>query len=195
MIILPTIISSNSKELIAISLDAYRNRMLRMNLYLSIAGIGIGTSTAVAGFYGMNLISGLEESPNAFGYVVGTTTTLGMIIGAGCISYISGSSMRKRTLKRLNEITLIDGSLAHMTSIDYAIKYMVHKNQTMNKQEFEARLKECHSSTQLLKEEVDLLFHTLDVTKDGLIYTDDFERPTHGHVESERIQQKIEDEH
>lgn len=170
--------------MIAISLDAYRNRMLRMNLYLSIAGIGIGTSTAVAGFYGMNLVSGLENSPTAFGYVVLTTTTVGMLIGAVCISYISGPSMRKRTFNKLREFTLIDAALSHMNSIDYTMKYMVRNKKSMNKKEFANTLLESQPTTNIKDGEVDLLFTAFDITKDGRLYVDDFQSFSHLQVGS-----------
>ena len=173
--------------MIAISLDSYRNRMIRMNVYLSITGIGMGMSTAVAGFFGMNLISGLEESPIAFHYVVFTTTAMGILLGAGCVSYISGSSMRKRTLEGLNEITLIDGALSHMGSIDYAIKYMVNKSQGMSKENFRKRLEESQPRGQEIdRQEVDLLFDAFDASKDGVLFTDDLTSFKHISIDSRK---------
>ena len=158
--------------------------MLRMNVYLSIAGIGIGTSTAVAGFYGMNLINGLEQSPTAFGTVLIGTTAVGMLIGAGCVSYISGFSMRQRTLERLNEIQLVDGALSHLSSIDYAMKFMVSKNQGMDKDEFSKRIKESQPSSDILDEETELLFNAFDVSKDGMLYVNDFQSFKHLDLDS-----------
>lgn len=157
-----------------------------MNVYLSIAGIGIGTSTAVAGFYGMNLVSGLEESPTAFANVIFITTSIGMIIGAGCVSYISGPSMRKRTLDKVKELTLINNSLSRMNAIDYAMKYMVQKNQSLNKEEFTKRIREIQPSSRIDNEEIDLLFNAFDVTKDDIIYIDDLQLIGHLKVDSKK---------
>eukprot|EP00956_Cyclotella_meneghiniana_P045304 scaffold362521_cov73-Cyclotella_meneghiniana.AAC.5 len=38
----------SKQDILALSMDAYRNRMIRMNLYLSIGGISLGFGTAVA---------------------------------------------------------------------------------------------------------------------------------------------------
>ena len=163
------------QDIIAISLDAYRNRMIRMNVYLSIAGIGIATSTAVAGFYGMNLVSGLEESPTAFQNVIFTTTVVGLFIGSACVSYISGFSMKQRALKGIDQITLIDGALTHLYAIDYTMKYMVSKQHRIDKNEFTRLLAENNSSQMIHDGEIELLFNALDATKDGILFTNDFQ--------------------
>ena len=112
------------QDIVKISLDAFRNRVLRMNLYLSIAGVSIASSTAVAGFYGMNLVNGLEESPTAFWNLVSATSLTGIVFGVGCISYMSGSASTTRTLERLREIEVLDGALSPptMSAIDYTMK-------------------------------------------------------------------------
>lgn len=146
-----------------------------MNVYLSIAGIGIGTSTAVAGFYGMNLVSGLEESPTAFQNVIFTTSVFGLFIGSVCVSYISGFSMKQRALKGIDQITLIDGALNHLNSIDYAMKYMVSKQHRIDKNEFTKLLAESNSTQVIQDGEVEMLFNALDATKDGILFTNDFQ--------------------
>lgn len=40
----------STQELVAMSLDAYRNRMIRMNLNLSVAAVCLATCTTAAGF-------------------------------------------------------------------------------------------------------------------------------------------------
>lgn len=134
----------------------------------------------------MNLISGLEDSSIAFGLTVVSTSVAGIFIGVGCISYISGSSMQRRTMERLNEIMAIDGALSHMSAIDYAVKYMVMKNKSMGKDEFAKRLAESQlSSSQLITEnEIDLLFDAFDSSKDGKLFLDDFQSHTHINMES-----------
>ena len=54
------------QELAAISLDVYRNSLLRIDLQLSLAGMGIGCATVISGAFGMNLASGIEEVPGLF---------------------------------------------------------------------------------------------------------------------------------
>jgi len=157
--------------------------MIRMDLYLSIAGIGLSVCTVTAGFYGMNLVHGFEESPTAFGTVVFGSTAAGMMIGAGCLSYISGFAMRRRTVQRLDEITMIDNALSHLNSIDYALKFMVSKDKVLSKAEFTERIKESQG-TRINDEEAELLFNALDVSKDGMLYTDDFQAFAHLEIDS-----------
>ncbi len=81
----------SKQDMVALSLDAYRNRMIRMNLYLSMGGISLAFGTAVAGFFGMNVINGMEQSEGIFeAIVLGSTLTGGVFLGA-CASYVDGS--------------------------------------------------------------------------------------------------------
>ena len=165
----------SKQELVAISLDAYRNRMLRMNLYLGIASVGLATSTAVAGFYGMNLINGYEDSPTAFANLVGLTSCAGLVFGIGCVSYMRGSASTARTMERLREIEVIDGSLNKMGALDYTMKCIAdNKKTSMTKEEFRKKLCESQSFAVINDLEVDLLFSSLDVTNDGYLNKDDF---------------------
>lgn len=166
----------SKQELVAISLDAYRNRMLRMNLYLSIAGVGIASGTAIAGFYGMNLINGYEDSPTAFFNVVGFTSFMGLLFGVGCVSYIRGSASNARTIARLKEIEVIDGALNKMGALDYTMKCLTGNRGkvSLTKDEFRDKLYENQSFQVISDLEVDLLFDSLDVTNDGRLNADDF---------------------
>ncbi|OEU06885.1 hypothetical protein FRACYDRAFT_252515 [Fragilariopsis cylindrus CCMP1102] len=118
----------NKQELVAISLDSYRNRIIRMNLYLSIAGISIAYMTTIAGFYGMNIINGHETSvnPYMFTYIVSGTTMSGFLLGIGCYTYIGGNNGASHTRykERLHEIEIIDGALNKMGALDYTMKYL-----------------------------------------------------------------------
>ena len=147
--------------------------MIRINVYLSISGIGLATSTTVAGFYGMNLINGFENSPTAFNNVIMSTSIAGIIMLAGCMSYISGTSMQRRAMRRLDEIETINGALSDMAALDYVVKFMRDKNKPMNKAEFRRKVHECRDGGDLNEKEVDFLFRILDVSKDGFLYHDD----------------------
>lgn len=164
----------SKQEMISISLDAYRNRMIHMNVYLSIAAISVGCGTAVAGFYGMNIPNGLEQSATAFQNIVSTTTVGGIVLGLGCVYYISGGASRNRTIRRVHEIEVIDGALSKMAALDYAMKCLVEKDKPMAKDDFRKRMNECKQYENIKDDEVDLLFNSLDASKDGFLYRDDF---------------------
>ena len=160
----------SKQELVAISLDSYRNRMIRMNVSLAIVGVGLGVGTTVAGAFGMNLISGYEASPTAFNTVVWSTSITSLAVVFGCTSYLSGSRMRERAMKRIKEIDTLSGALSDMSSLDYAIKTMFAEDEPMDKEEFMRKL----SGANMNEDEVTLLFHILDLSRDGYIYTSDF---------------------
>ena len=50
----------NTQDVLELTLDNERNRIARLELLLSMAGLSIGTCSAVSGFFGMNLLSGVR---------------------------------------------------------------------------------------------------------------------------------------
>ena len=81
----------SKQDMVALSLDAYRNRMIRMNLYLTIGGISFAFGTTVAGFFGMNVINGLEEAEGVFHLIVAGSCLFGGAFLGGCYTYLNGS--------------------------------------------------------------------------------------------------------
>ncbi len=55
-------------------LDNERNRIARLELTLNMAGLCVGVSAMISGFFGMNLASGVEAVP--FGFHVATVRPL-----------------------------------------------------------------------------------------------------------------------
>jgi magnesium transporter len=115
----------STQELVAMSLDAYRNRMIEMNLHLTIGAVCLGACTTVAGFFGMNLTSGLEEHAGLFWPTVWGSSAVGVAIYVTCRSYLSGKHMQNRALQRANEVRSVTGVLSDMDSLDYAVKRLV----------------------------------------------------------------------
>ncbi|KAF8632144.1 hypothetical protein AX17_004886 [Amanita inopinata Kibby_2008] len=56
----------STQEIVELVLDSNRNALLALDLKVSIATLGVGTGALVAGLFGMNLTSYLEEDPYAF---------------------------------------------------------------------------------------------------------------------------------
>jgi len=63
----------STRKLIELTLDNERNRIERMELYLSMGGLSFAMMSAVGGFFGMNLLSGLEDHPKKFWIVTYVT--------------------------------------------------------------------------------------------------------------------------
>ena len=62
-----------TRKLLELALDNERNRIERMQLYLSMAGLSFALMSAVGGFFGMNLVSGLETHPYMFNLALSST--------------------------------------------------------------------------------------------------------------------------
>lgn len=164
---------------LSITQDSYRNRMITIDVYLGIVGVGLGVSTTVAGFVGMNMLNGYEESSVAFFNTVAGTSLVSLLTVFGCTRYLSGNRLKKAARHRAVEIESIEGALADMTAVDYAVKTMMLNNNTgMDKHEFAKQIAYAKGKPFAdIKDngEVNKLFELLDATKDGIIDKDDFQ--------------------
>mmetsp|Transcript_8774 Transcript_8774/g.13457 ORF Transcript_8774/g.13457 Transcript_8774/m.13457 type:complete len:504 (-) Transcript_8774:165-1676(-) len=167
----------SKQEFVALALDGYRNRVIRMNTYISMFGLGTACGTAVAGFFGMNVITGYEESTAAFGNIVIGSGMAGVAIIVGCSSYISGKSMKERAEERLDQIETLTGALSDMNALDYTVKQISRDGTPMNRSQFKETLRKARHSKSVSEAEAELLFNALDTSEDGLLYNEDFQSP------------------
>jgi anti-sigma factor ChrR (cupin superfamily) len=145
-----------------------------MNLYLAVAGISLGIGTTVAGYFGMNVINGFENSHAAFNAVILGSSVTGLAVAAICASYVSGKTMQARAFRRMNELQTLTSALSDMAALDYTIKTALKDGAPLSREEFGKTLKRARRSGKVPDEELDLLFDIMDVTGDGVIQTDDF---------------------
>lgn len=59
---------TSTQEFLNISLDSVRNRMMRLDIMLSMAAFALAVGTLIAGIFGMNLLSHFEEGKYACKY-------------------------------------------------------------------------------------------------------------------------------
>merc|ERR1719247_875960 len=76
------------QELAKISMDAYRNSILRASLNIAVASLGLAFPTVAAGFFGMNVVNGFElichdTQLQAFHYIVGPSALSGAVVAGG----------------------------------------------------------------------------------------------------------------
>ena len=62
----------NTQEVLELTLDDERNRIARLELVLNMAGISLGACSAIGGFFGMNVVNGVENLPGIFAIVTGS---------------------------------------------------------------------------------------------------------------------------
>lgn len=87
----------STQEIAELMLDSGRNALLALDIKVSIATLGIGTGALVAGLFGMNLTTRLEDNPYAFAIVSGITAFI-----AACV-FGYGS----RVLRKVRHIALV----------------------------------------------------------------------------------------
>ncbi|KIY48494.1 cora-domain-containing protein [Fistulina hepatica ATCC 64428] len=73
----------STQEIVELILDSNRNALLALDLKVSIAALGIGTGTLLAGLFGMNLTSHMEHHPWAFYGMSGMSAAFAILIAWG----------------------------------------------------------------------------------------------------------------
>lgn len=68
-----------SEELINMQLDTVRNRLLLIDAIISVIALTVSVAALVGSIYGMNVIIGVEEDPNAFRKIVIGTSVASVV--------------------------------------------------------------------------------------------------------------------
>lgn len=76
-----------------IRLDAMRNRVLRLDVFLNLGAVSLGTGGLVAGAFGMNLTSGFEEDAIAFWVVSGIAVITSTLCFRSVLAYLRYTRM------------------------------------------------------------------------------------------------------
>ncbi|KAL7566746.1 hypothetical protein ACA910_017794 [Epithemia clementina (nom. ined.)] len=163
----------SKQEFVALALDNYRNRLVKVNVHIAIAGLSLAIGTTAAGFFGMNLISGFENTPGAFYIVISSTTCFGAIAAISALNYISDTTVKRRAEQRLTEIETLSNALSDICALDHAMKQIKQRGKAIDKEGFRALLREARRTKQISNKEVDLLFDVFDKVKDGVIGLED----------------------
>mmetsp|Transcript_30375 Transcript_30375/g.45955 ORF Transcript_30375/g.45955 Transcript_30375/m.45955 type:complete len:526 (-) Transcript_30375:80-1657(-) len=163
----------SKQDMMALQLDAYRNRMIRMNLYLSMGAISMGFGTAVAGFFGMNVINGLEDADGIFNIIVASSCMVGLSFTVACYSYIDGSRTKKRTIEKLQEIEIMNRALGDMPALDLSFEMLLSDPKPITRDAFREKI--FASDPESIREkEIEFLFDILDYNDDDVIDKKDF---------------------
>jgi len=153
------------QEHVKISLDTYRNSMLQTTIYLGISSLCFASSTVVAGFFGMNLVSGFEESSSAFRDVILVTSVSSGVMFLCCTYLVSAYRFSKLSLEKLKETENITGVLNHLCMLDYVIR-KCDDEEVLTKAGLKMML---DSVTDIKESEFEILFKALDRNDDHLI--------------------------
>eukprot|EP00986_Skeletonema_menzelii_P020117 scaffold30215_cov148-Skeletonema_menzelii.AAC.6 len=163
----------SKQDMMALQLDAYRNRMIRMNLYLSMGAISMGFGTAVAGFFGMNVINGVEDVEGIFNTIVASSCMVGLAFTVACYSYIDGSRTKRRTIEKLEEIEIMNRALGDMPALDLSFEMMLSGTRPITRDTFRENIIAADPDC-IREKEIAFLFDILDYNDDDLIDKKDF---------------------
>ena len=92
-----------TQDTLELALDEFRNRLIRINVHAAMATVGLAVSTSIAGFFGMNLVSGVEEAPMLFWYVMMGATGGGAAIYAASVQRALPSLRQSQLSSRSGE--------------------------------------------------------------------------------------------
>ncbi|KAF9236068.1 hypothetical protein BU15DRAFT_50634 [Melanogaster broomeanus] len=73
----------STQEIVELILDSNRNALLALDLRVSIGTMGLGTGALVAGLFGMNLQSHMEDMPYAFAAISIASTAIAALVAWG----------------------------------------------------------------------------------------------------------------
>mmetsp|Transcript_185 Transcript_185/g.320 ORF Transcript_185/g.320 Transcript_185/m.320 type:complete len:404 (-) Transcript_185:1658-2869(-) len=78
----------STEHVTQIRLDAMRNKILRLEVYLNLTAISLSSGTLLVGLFGMNLLSGYEEDHVAFYTVAAASIGVSMAVFRLVLSYL-----------------------------------------------------------------------------------------------------------
>ena len=70
--------------------------------------MALAVGTTMSGFFGMNLVSGLEEAQYAFPIVITASSLAGATMAFSALNYLSGRTMQRRAEHRSKEIEILN---------------------------------------------------------------------------------------
>mmetsp|Transcript_22547 Transcript_22547/g.37673 ORF Transcript_22547/g.37673 Transcript_22547/m.37673 type:complete len:754 (-) Transcript_22547:228-2489(-) len=85
--------ASDLEDTVSLTLSARRLELSKLELFLSICSLAVGTGAMIAGVFGMNLLNGFEVTPGVFWSVFVGIIVGGIGVAWGVISYVRRQGM------------------------------------------------------------------------------------------------------
>jgi magnesium transporter len=98
-----------------LQLDNERNRLARFELTLNMAGLCIGMSAMVSGFFGMNLVSGVENAVGGFWIATVLSTVCSAALFFSCTRRFRNVSLQQRS--RLKDVQALKRVLTDVDAV------------------------------------------------------------------------------
>ena len=161
------------KQLTSLSLDLYRNKVLRLELTLAISALSMATVGTVAGIWGMNVTVPFQDGGDLspFFAIVGTSVAGGA--RAFALLHNSLFSAASKVVQQGEDAASVVSPttlLSQMSWVDMALRKAAKAGGgTVAKDAFLAELSEVIGGDQQRLREADKLFELLDRSDDGFL--------------------------
>lgn len=162
----------SKQELSSIAIDIQRNRVISMNLSLSIGSVSLAVCTTLAGYLGMNLPipPALETMPGAFLMAVAGSTAVGASVALGCMFYIRDTWLQKEAQHHMQEMRALQAIFQDMGRMDLALRAAC-LSEVVTREKFKSLLESAKGGKLATDFEVDLLFKVFDRSRNGIVET------------------------
>lgn len=164
----------NTQVLVSFALDAYRNRMMKMNMHLQMGTVGLTFGALTASTFGMNLVSGFEHHAYAFYSVAGFSFfSVCMIflylrrLSAFWGSAATGASQRQKNVADLKSLHMLMDQMGDVQDIVLE-SLNRYPRQEVDKEAFRQILAQA-SGNPVSGRTVDKIFSLFDHNSDGVM--------------------------
>lgn len=108
------------QDVVELGMQIQRNRLLWANLHLSVMAVCMGFCTTLAGFFGMNIVHGLEQEPYAFLTVVSGSVGMALLLQQMIMRVVGNSSSIDK--EHFAERRRLNNVLEDLPAVDMATK-------------------------------------------------------------------------
>jgi len=160
----------STQSIIELKLDTYRNHMLRLSIQLATGSVALTLGTLFSGYFGANLTNGFEDHPTAFFWLGGFS-----VAGISGLFIILKNRVDASVPKGL-EGNLSDTIFDHLDEIQQLLGVAKSRqnfgSEQLTRHEMSSLLRKI-AGVKIAQEEVEILFKTFDLDKNGIIDPDE----------------------
>ena len=163
----------DTREVLNISLDSQRNRILTLNLQTSLLTLSLTAIAVPAGILGMNIPLGLEEDPTAFSTVISAMGAVGICMYIVPVSYLYYGFFRT-SKTRVKEVVALQNLVHDMDVIERTF-YKMAATGEVSKKDFKAAMDEA-TGRQISDAEMELICKAFDEDGDDQLQLETYRR-------------------
>ena len=160
----------DTMELIGLHLNSRRNSIIKLSLIMETCAVATGSCAVVGSIFGMNLLSGMENHPNAFYWVAGSS-----LVGGLSIVTLVYLKVFRHFFSTTPSVEHQHSAMKHFFSYIEDIEAKVRLSDSINRHEFENIVTSVIGNVD--PKEIDLFFKVLDGDKNSKIDLSELPRP------------------